>query len=60
MSRWIDCTNLKGERIFVNLDSAVLLSRNAQGTETRITFAGSDEIVVNETPEQLLERNRSA
>jgi len=56
MAIWIQCTDLKGQKLYVNLDNAITLFRDDVGRNgTAILFMESEQ-VVKETPEELLQK----
>jgi hypothetical protein len=62
MASWVKCTHEKGHIIYVNLDNADMVFRDSGKPVTWIEFigAGTEQITVRETPEEILQGGKRA
>lgn len=60
MNDWIVCTNANNDRVYVNRDAAVSLSRRAGSDTTNVNFGGGENsyVQIKETPEQFLKAEK--
>ena len=55
MATWVQCTNVSGDTIFVNMSAAASLAWDETGGRTLISYPGDDDpIKVQEKPQKMI------
>jgi hypothetical protein len=56
MAKWVECTEDKGRKIWINLDSVTNMVRHEPPRFTEINLLGGGQIYAQERPEDLIQK----